>query len=122
MDSGAILTSIIGASVATISLAVGKDAKVSEFRQEWIDGLREDVARLCSVSVALYNGNVRFSMRDRLNLDIKYGATDDLVVEANNLTYRIRLRLDSSKQRSTELRDALKSLTGLASTAAQPFD
>jgi len=34
MDSGAILTSIIGASVATISLAISKDAKVSEFRQQ----------------------------------------------------------------------------------------
>jgi len=122
MDSGAILTSIIAASVATVGLGVGKDSKVSEFRQEWIDRLREDVAKCCSVSVALYHGNVRFSMRERLNLDIKYGATDDLVVEANNLRYRIRLRLDSSKRRSTELNDALDLLTGLASTASQPFD
>ncbi len=121
MDSGGILTSIIGASVATISLAVGKDSKVSEFRQEWIDALREDVAKLCSVSMALFNGNLAYSMRDRLELDIPYGATNDLVEEANNVKFQIRLRLDSTKEHSRELREALDFLTHLASSAAEPM-
>jgi hypothetical protein len=121
MDSGAMLTSIIGASVATISLAVGKDSKVSEFRQQWIDALREDVAKLCSVSVALFHANIKYRLQDRITFDVKTGATDDLVAEANNLTYRIKLRLDSRKARSTELIDAMERLAALSSHAARPF-
>jgi len=121
MDSGGILTSIIGASVATISLAMGKDSKVSEFRQEWIDALREDVAKLCSVSMALYNGNVAYSSKERLKLEIPYGATNDLVQEANNVKFRIRLRLDSKKGHSIGLREALDYLTHCASIATEPM-
>jgi len=53
MDNGGILTSIIGASVVIVGLAVGKDSKVSEFRQEWIVALRED--RLPSRSVSEFD-------------------------------------------------------------------
>ena len=60
--TGTILTSVIAASAATIGVVVTKDSKISKFRQEWIDALREDVARLCSVSVALFQGNVRCSV------------------------------------------------------------
>src|SRR5947209_13893083 len=117
MDSGAVLTSIIGASIATISLAVGKDSKVSEFRQQWIDALRADIARYCSVSLALYKANVAYSLKERLELDIKHGASDHLVDEANDLNFRIRLRLDSSKTKSSDLREVMDVLTGIASTA-----
>lgn len=122
MDSGAILTSIIGASVATISLAVGKDSKVSEFRQQWIDALRADVAKYCCVSLALYRDNVAYSMKERMKLDIKYGASNHLVEEANDLKFRIRLRLDSSKLKSSDLREVMDVLTGIASTAAKSPD
>jgi len=119
MDSGAILTSIIGASIATIGLAVGKDSKVSEFRQQWIDALRADIAKYCSVSLALYKANVAYSLKERMELDIKHGASDHLVDEANDLKFRIRLRLDSSKSKSSDLREVMDVLTGIASTATK---
>ena len=120
MDSGAILTSIIGASIATISLAVGKDSKVSEFRQQWIDALRADVAAYCSVSLALHRANVAYSMKERMELDIPHGASDHLVDEANDLKFRIRLRLDSKNPKTSALREVMDALTGVASTASKP--
>ena len=45
---GYILSAIIGASVATAALIVNRENKISEFRQEWINGLRDDVGSLIS--------------------------------------------------------------------------
>lgn len=120
MDYGTILTSIIAASAATIGVVVTKDSKISEFRQQWIDALREDVARLCSVSVALFHGNVRYSLQDRV--PVKLVDTDALTQEANQIGYRIRLRLDKRKPHATELIDTMDRLVHLVSHAPEPFD
>ena len=120
MESGAILTAIIGASAATIGVVVAKDTKVSEFRQQWIDGLRQDIAKLCSTSVALYHGNVRSALKQRVP-ELPGVDTDALVEEANNLGYRIRLRLDKRKRHSQELITALDALVHLATHAQEPF-
>jgi hypothetical protein len=39
-----ILAALFTSSLALLGLTVGKDSKVSEFRQQWIDGLRADVS------------------------------------------------------------------------------
>ena len=121
MDNGTILTSVIGASAATIGVVVAKDTKVSEFRQQWIDALREDVAKLCSMSVALFHGNVRWSIRDRLP-DTRQVDLEALTEQTNNLGYRVRLRLDKTKPHSQELIAALDGLVNLATHAREPFD
>jgi len=41
---GAIAAAIIGGTIALLGLIISKEQKVSEFRQQWIDALREDVA------------------------------------------------------------------------------
>jgi hypothetical protein len=46
--SDSVLSAVIGASIATIGLIVAKEGKTSEFRQQWIDGLRNDIATLIS--------------------------------------------------------------------------
>jgi hypothetical protein len=43
-----ILAALITSSLALLGLTLGKDSKVSEFRQQWIDGLRADVAEFLS--------------------------------------------------------------------------
>lgn len=120
MDSGTLLTSLIAASAATIGVAVTKDSKISEFRQQWIDALREDVAKLCSVSVALYHGNIRYSLKDRVA--VRLVDTDALTKEANEIGYRIRLRLDRSKPHAAELIEKMDALVHLATHAHDPFD
>lgn len=121
MDNGTILTSVIGASAATIGVVVAKDTKVSEFRQQWIDALREDVAKLCSTSVSLFHGNVRWSIRDRLP-DTRQVDLEGLTEQANNLGYRVTMRLDKGKPHSLELIAALDDLVHLATHAQEPFE
>ena len=48
MDS-TLLAALLGAAVASIGVTLAKDTKVSEFRQAWIDKLREDVAEFISL-------------------------------------------------------------------------
>ena len=51
---GAVGVAIIGAIVSLVSLILSKEAKVSEFRQHWIGGLRDDIANaVSSVSTLL---------------------------------------------------------------------
>ena len=121
LETGAILTAIIGANAATIGVVVAKDTKVSEFRQQWIDALREDIAKLCSTSVALYNGNVRSSLADRVP-ELPRIDSNALVELAKNLGYQIRLRLDKRKRRWQQLISALDSLVLLATHAQEAFD
>jgi hypothetical protein len=121
MDSGTILTSVIGASAATIGIVVTKDSKISEFRQQWIDALRADVSKLCSVSLALYHANVKYSLQDRIR-GLELRNSDILVDEANDLSNRIQLRLDPKKPKQVQLVNATKRLTSLCSLAREGFD
>jgi hypothetical protein len=45
---GAIIAAVIAAAATVTSLIVSKEQKVSEFRQQWIDSLRQDLARFSS--------------------------------------------------------------------------
>jgi hypothetical protein len=121
MDSGTILTSVIAASAATIGVVVTKDSNISEFRQKWIDALRADVSKLCSVSLALYHANVKYSLRDRVD-GLILRDSNVLVDEANDLSNRIRLRLDPKKPKQARLVDATRRLAGLCSSAQEGFD
>jgi hypothetical protein len=46
-------TALLGAGIAIVGLVISKESKVSEFRQQWIDGLRADVASLVSTAIAI---------------------------------------------------------------------
>jgi len=48
MAIGPIIASIIGAVVTLASLIISKESKLSEFRQAWIDSLRQEIADLLS--------------------------------------------------------------------------
>jgi hypothetical protein len=45
---GAVIAALITGLVALLGLIISKESKVSEFRQQWIDSLREDVSTLLS--------------------------------------------------------------------------
>lgn len=45
---GSIFAATLAGIFSFVSLINQKEGKISEFRQEWIDGLRDDLAKLCS--------------------------------------------------------------------------
>jgi hypothetical protein len=90
MESGTILAAVISAAVASIGVTLAKDGKVSEFRQQWIDGLRDDVATYIALLVRKYQ--IKKAQREKT---YAYAVGDEAVSErANMALYRIVLRLD----------------------------
>jgi hypothetical protein len=87
--SDSILSAVIGASIALIGLIVSKEGKTSEFRQQWIDGLRADIASLISCSLHPSEGAAK---------------------TANECQARINLRLNPDESPSIELLGAVERL------------
>jgi hypothetical protein len=48
---GAVIAAIIAGSIALLGLIISKEQKVSEFRQQWIDALRQDIAPLYGMDI-----------------------------------------------------------------------
>ncbi len=44
-----VVASLITGMIALVNLTLSKEQKVSEFRQDWIDGLRDDLAKFASL-------------------------------------------------------------------------
>lgn len=84
------------------------------------DALRADVSKLYSLSVALYYGNLRHLIQDRVK--VKLVDTDALTEAANECGYRIRLRLDPTKPHASDLIKSMDDLVHLASHATELFD
>lgn len=51
--AGVMFAAIVGGFFSFVSLISSKEQKVSEFRQQWIDGLRDELSTLFSSARAL---------------------------------------------------------------------
>ncbi|MEP9173917.1 hypothetical protein ABKU77_05345 [Enterobacter kobei] len=85
MDAGtaSVIAAIIAAAAAGVGLVITKENKTSEFRQDWIDGLREELAELMETFMRL-----RFVMPEQL---------PDLRGKIYFLSAKVKLRLSSKK-------------------------
>jgi hypothetical protein len=54
---GAIFVALIAGFFSYLSLVISKEQKISEFRQAWIDALRQDLCRYVSAVSAIANTN-----------------------------------------------------------------
>lgn len=112
---GAILAAIIAAVVAFYSLIISKEQTVSNFRQHWIDALREDIAALISSVAGVHGTSIAKRKADKELWDeVKQDLT-----RLRELTARIRLRLNPQENRGKEkeatvaVLKALKDLEGV---------
>ena len=115
---GYILSAIIGASVATAALIVNRENKISEFRQEWINGLRDDVGSLISHLTMLVTKKSELKTEDKAYRQKYTSASDrkeitknankiladirDYSTEIIKLSALIELRLNADETKRTE--------------------
>lgn len=109
MDNGAIFTAVIGASAATIGIAISKDAKLSELRQQWIDGLREDVSEFLAAQMDI-SDHVKYVLPSISSAVEKWDKVSPKRFRANYLATKIKLRLDFKKESSRKLMEAISAL------------
>lgn len=114
-----LIAALLAGAIAGLTLIVNKENKISEFRQAWIDGLREDLANFLSASRTCTRAvqEIRFSWskEEKNPLPIDESTTTKLRHQAAECSYRIRLRLNQKKQPHIELERLMTSSTTLVS-------
>ncbi len=96
---GPITAAIIAGSISFIITVLSKDQKTSEFRQAWIDALRNEISELLSLFHILHSILIRKQSDGESEskiLEYAYSRQDDFV-KVNNLATKIRLRLNPNE-------------------------
>jgi len=97
--NSAIGGAVIAAGASLLTLINSKETKVSEFRQQWIDALREDLATLISIV---------FEIKGEGNDDTP--KRSKAIAKANLVATRIGLRLNEEENKSRDLQNKLADL------------
>jgi len=117
---GAVVAALVAGGIAYTNLVASKESKVSEFRQTWIDALRDDLAALFSNTRTLARAYQEFrspppelakacGIEAVKITEVRHGAADAY--------HRIRLRLNPDQDDHKELRRLLH----LMMTAQQAY-
>ena len=113
---GLIIAAIIAAVVAFLSLVISKEQAVSEYRQQWIDALRKDIAQIVGRVIAIHGESIiepEDDDQNKLWTKVKPDWTG-----FHRVIVRIRLRLnpkESSPGEKQETEAVLKALDELES-------
>lgn len=117
--AGAILAALITSGISFVNLVISKDQKTSEFRQAWIDALRQDlsemighifrISALCDYYIDLHNDD-----KDKAINELVKDVGKDIAT-VSMLYHRILLRLNPVDDKSvidsvTVLHDMLSSI------------
>lgn len=106
---GTIAGALITACVAALGLVISKEHKVSEFRQKWIDDMREDVAKIIAHANIIRAIFSSFRMAKATPKDFMEAGRED-GVELNLAITRIQLRLNNKGQVNKKLLQAINDL------------
>lgn len=95
---GLIVAAIIAGVVAFLSLIISKEQSVSEFRQQWIDALRKDIAIIVGRVIAIQGESIaKHKDEEKLRVSLKPDWTG-----FHRVIVRIRLRLNPDEARGKE--------------------
>lgn len=93
----ALIALLISSALALLSLVIGKDNKITEFRQVWIDELRSDISSLVADLNSMYNVRQVNWKNDELTL-LKH--LEPIFSSASSAQSRIKLRLNHNEEES----------------------
>ena len=93
--SATVLAAIIAAAVTFLTAVFTKESKVSEFRQQWIDALRDDISELISVLCYLAHEHELLSRSaDRSHVQVVLDRIKPEMMAIQRIHARIELRLN----------------------------
>ena len=111
--AGIMFAAIVGGFFSFVSLVSSKEQKVSEFRQEWIDGLRGDLSVFFSSARALCRTMQETRSPNTTDDDIqdfKFGKEKigHMRLAGADALYRVKLRLNKNEPEHKELQRLLE--------------
>lgn len=109
-----ILATFITGAFALVNMTLSKESKVSDLRQAWIDGIRNDLSIF--FSGARFLAGALADDRDRVDHNAETGElmpleiVADRTIESQEAFYRIKLRLNAQESEHLELERLLESI------------
>lgn len=103
-----VIAALIAAGVSFVNLTLNKELKTSEFRQAWIDGLREDLAAFFACARAFARASEEHKTLGPATDNPKYLAisaekVSEIRYQVAETRYRIQLRLNLGEAEHKEL-------------------
>ena len=121
---GVIVAAIIAGLVAFFSLIISKEQTVSDFRQQWIDDLRKDIAAVVACVSGIHGASIAKRKDDQEQL---WASVKTDLTHFNEVIARIRLRLNPEEKRKKEgpatkaVLGALKELESIFASSEPQF-
>jgi hypothetical protein len=115
---GLIIAAVIAGYVAFFGLIISKEQTVSDFRQRWIDALREDIAAVVSRVAGIRGTSIVESDNPHL-----WNRVKEDFVRFHAVVARIKLRLNPNENRRREkeaTKAVLQALDDLDATFSSP--
>lgn len=102
-----IIAALATAAITFVSLTLTKEQKTSEFRQAWIDALRQDLSLFFATARAFARATQEHKFRGKSKEDAPFALTaekiSDLRYQIAEANYRIQLRLNLKEVEHREL-------------------
>ncbi len=103
-----IVAALIAGAISFVNLTLTKEQKTSEFRQAWIDALREDLATFFATIRAFSRAHQELQLfgkdnKDDAPLAITGEMVSNLRYQVAETKYRIQLRLNPKEKEHIEL-------------------
>lgn len=103
-----VIAALIAGALSFVNLTLTKEQKTSEFRQAWIDGLREDLASFFAAARAFARTTgltqvLGAEYKEKAVLPISESKISELRHQAAETFYRIKLRLNPDEPEHVEL-------------------
>lgn len=105
-EPNTIEAGLIATGVTLLGILITNQAKVSEFRQKWIDALREDAAILVTHTFAIYGAKAGQNV-------------DESFIELNQSSARIRLRLNPKEKETHAIIAAMNKMRDANHTVSE---
>lgn len=114
---GALLVSVVAGGFSLLGLTVAKENKVSEFRQEWINALRDDIAEFVAQAQLIHSEIFDHATQGYADRREHLDRTRDPYLDLNRVGTRIKLRLNMAEEDNQQLMKALNDLHNLLRAA-----
>jgi hypothetical protein len=112
-----VIAALITGVIAVVNLTLAKEQKISEMRQAWIDGLRDDLAKYFSgarfVAIAADMEFRKIREKIRFIHDIPSELVAEKKAICSETLYRIKLRLNKSEAEHIELERLLERVSSV---------
>jgi hypothetical protein len=104
-----VLVAFVAGAFSLLNLTVSKENKVSEFRQAWIDALREDISSFVSHSQWIATQTTEY-LNQRITYAEHLANIRDSLIAMNQASTRVKLRLHQEERDPKALMLAMKAV------------